>query len=149
MGLFDDVFSGGGSSKGKSFGKAESFAAILLGAAASDGHIAEEEAQGLWTITGRMQLFSNWTADRFNNMMDKLIHVLKRDGLDTLLERAAEGLPEELRETAFANACDLVLADGVVEDEEKKFLSQLTRVLGISGDQALTIARVMVVKNKG
>ena len=38
---------------------------------------------------------------------------------------------------------------GVVEDDEKKFLQNLTRYLKISGDQALTIARVMVIKNRG
>lgn len=148
MGLFDDVFDSP-SSSGKAMNKGEAFAAILLGAAASDGHIADEEAQGLWTITGRMKLFSSWSPDKFNHMMDKLVAMLKREGLDRMLDRAAKALPEELNETAFANACDIVLADGVVEDDEKTFLQKLTRMLEISGDQALTIAKVMVVKNRG
>ena len=42
MGLFDDAF---GSSKPKDLTKQEAFAGILLGATASDGHIADEEAE--------------------------------------------------------------------------------------------------------
>jgi hypothetical protein len=58
-------------------------------------------------------------------------------------------LPEELRDTAFANACDLLLADGGIEDEEKEFLDSLQRKLEIPGDQAISIVEVMVIKNKG
>lgn len=147
MGLFDGVF--GGSESTKEMSKGEAFAAVLLGAAAADGHIAEEEAHSLWTIIGRMKMYSNWSPDKFNSTMDRLVKNLKRSGLEALLERAAQYLPEELHETAFANACDIVLADGVVEDDEKKFLQNLTRYLRISGDQALTIARIMVIKNRG
>jgi tellurite resistance protein len=61
----------------------------------------------------------------------------------------AEGLPEGLRQTAFANACDIVLADGVVEDEEKEFLDHLQKALELDGDTALNIVEVMIIKNKG
>ena len=44
MGLFDNIFGGLGASK--TLTKPEAFAGILLGAVASDGHIADEEAQG-------------------------------------------------------------------------------------------------------
>jgi len=44
---------------------------------------------------------------------------------------------------------DLVLADGVVEDAEKEFLDDLQKILNISGDQALTIVEVMIIKNRG
>lgn len=147
MGLFDGVFGGGESNKEMS--KGEAFAAVLLGAAAADGHIAEEEARGLWTIIGRMRMYSNWSPDKFNSVMDRLVKNLKRAGLEAFLDRAVKYLPRELHETAFANACDVVLADGVVEDDEKKFLHLLQRALDVSGDQALTIARVMVIKNRG
>lgn len=147
MGLFDDIF--GGQKANKELSKPEAFAGILLGAMASDGHISGEECQGLWTILGRMKLYDNWTDDKFNHMMNRLVGVLKRDGLDKLLARCAKVLPEELHETAFAGACDLVLADGVVEDEEKDFLDNLQKILEIPGDQAITIVQVMVIKNRG
>ena len=58
-------------------------------------------------------------------------------------------LPEELRETVFANACDIILADGVVEGEEKALLEKLQKKLELSGDEAMDIVKVMVIKNRG
>jgi hypothetical protein len=147
MGLFDSVF--GGYSQNTPLNAPEGFAGILLGAVACDGHIADEEVNGLWTILPRMRLYQNWGGPQFNSMMDKLIGVLKREGLETLLTKSSQALPAELRETAFAGACDLVLADGVVDAEEKKFLNDLVQRLGISGDKALTIVEVMIIKNRG
>ncbi|HEY8505407.1 MAG TPA: tellurite resistance TerB family protein, partial [Gemmataceae bacterium] len=147
MGLFDNIF--GGHTPNKQFGKGESFAAILLGAVASDGHIADEEVRGLVTIMARMKMYENWTDEKFNSMLNRILGMIKREGVDKVIERASEGLPEALRETAFANACDLVLADGVVEDEEKEFLDKLQKRLEITGDTALDIVQVMIIKNRG
>jgi tellurite resistance protein len=147
MGLFDNMF--GAEKSSKELSKQEAFAGILLCASACDGHIADEEAQGLWTITARMKLFENYTAEKFNGMMNRLVGGLKRQGVEKLMQRCSSALPQQLQETAFAAACDIVLADGVVEDEEKEFLQDLQRELGISGDQALTIVEVMIIKNKG
>jgi hypothetical protein len=147
MGLFDDVLSEMAPSQQMT--KAEAFAGVLLAAVASDGHISDDEAQGLGTITARMKLFANIGPDKFNRLMDRLTGLLKRQGVETLLDKCVEALPEELHETAFANACNLVLADRGIEDDEKKFLSLLQRRLGVEREQALTIFKVMVIKNKG
>ena len=61
----------------------------------------------------------------------------------------SSGFPPELRDCAFANACDLILADGVVEDAERTFLEHLQRVLELDSDTALSIVEVMITKNKG
>jgi hypothetical protein len=147
MGLFDNLF--GSSSSNKSLNKQEAFAGILLGACACDGHIAEEEVHSLFTTTERMKLFEGMNANKWNSMMDVLIKILKREGVEKMVQKCAAGLPEDLRDTAFANACDIVLADGVVEDEEKDFLDSLQKYLEIDGDTALTIVEVMILKNKG
>ena len=146
MGLFDNLF---GESSSKALGKPEAFAGILLAASACDGHIADEEVQSLFTITQRMKLYEGMTPNKWNSMMDVLLKILKRDGVDKLVDQCAEVLPEDLRDCAFANVCDIVLADGVVEDEEKEFLDRLIKVLELDGDTALTIAEVMKIKNKG
>jgi hypothetical protein len=147
MGLFDNIF--GGQQTSKEMTKQEAFAGLLLCATACDGHIAEEEAQGLCTILSRMKLYDNWSGDKFGSMLNRLVGALKREGVDKVMERCSRTVPDELKETAFAGACDLVLADGVVEDEEKEFLDKLQKVLDIPGDQALTIVQVMIIKNKG
>ena len=146
MGLFDDTFE---TNKPKELSKQEAFAGILMAANASDGHVSDEEVQGFFTIMMRMKMFENYTDDKMRHMIDRMLGLLKRQGVDGVLDRCARTLPEELHKTAFANACDLILADGVVEEEEKEFINKLWKILGISGDDAKTIAQVMVIKNKG
>jgi hypothetical protein len=147
MGLFDKVF--GDMEGAQPWGPHEAFAGVLLAASACDGHIADEEVQSLFTKLGRMKMFQRYTDKLWSQLMNRLSGVLKRQGVETLLERSTSLLPAELRETVFANACDIVLADGVVEEDEKAFINDLQKKLELADDRALTIVQVMVVKNKG
>jgi len=147
MGLFDDAFTG---MEGKSgFGKAEAFAGVMLSAVACDGHISDEEVRSLFTTASRMKLFEQVNGQKWNRMMDKLLGILKRDGVDALLDKSVGALPDELHDTAFACACNLVLADQGIEDEEKQYLSNLQKRLNLDRDQSLKIFKVMVIKNRG
>lgn len=82
-------------------------------------------------------------------MVDWLTTALKRDGARKLVERCAKFLPEGLRECAFANACDVLLADGTVDRVEREFLEFLHETLALDNDTALNIVEVMIIKNKG
>jgi hypothetical protein len=147
MGLVDSAFDGMG--RDTTMTQQEAFAGILLGASACDGHISNEEAQGLGVIALRMKMFQGYDGSKFSKMMDKLLGILKRDGVETLVQRSVDALPEELGETAFAGACDLTLADQGIEEDEKEFLHELRMKLGIERDQAQKIFKVMAVKNRG
>jgi hypothetical protein len=147
MGLFDNLF--GSNEASKAFGPHEGFAGILLGASACDGHIADEEVQSLFTMLGRMKMYQRYTEKNWSTLVNRLLGLLKRKGVDELIEKSVEALPPELRATAFANACDIVLADGVVEDDEKEFLDKLQDRLELADEEAVNIVRVMVIKNKG
>ena len=148
MSIFDDVLEDGQFQE-QAFGPHEAYAGVLLASSACDGHIADEEVQSLVTILGRMKLYQHVTPNRFGSMMDRLMGILKRKGPEQLVEQSVGVLPPELRETAFVNCCDIVLADGVVEADEKEFINSLMLKLGISADRAKIIVKVMVYKNQG
>jgi tellurite resistance protein len=145
----DDVFGDMGGEKRAAFGPREGVAGILLGASACDGHIADEEVQSLMGCLMRMKLYERATEREFGKMMESLVALLKRGGPEKLVEKCAPCVPSELAETVFANACNIVLADGVVEDEEKEFLSTIMGQLDIAPDRAKKIIQIMVIKNKG
>lgn len=147
MGLFDSLF--GGMERNSKLSSQEAFAGILMGASACDGHIAEDEVSGLITTLCRMKMFQRFTDKQYNDMLNRLYGIIKKKGVDHLIEGCAEGLPAELRQTAFTNACDMVLADGVVEQDEKDFIEKLRKRLEIDRDDAVEIVQVMVIKNKG
>jgi hypothetical protein len=147
MGMFDNMFDG--KSAARTLGPADAFAGILLCASACDKHIDELEIADLLAITGRMKMFQALSKDEWNAMMAYLSKSIERDGVDKLLEKCVAALPEEWRDCVFANTCDLILADGVVEEEEKAFLDQLQAKLQVEGDTAVGIVEVMLIKNKG
>ena len=134
---------------GRPLSPQEAFAGILLGASACDGHASQEELHALFTITDRMLLFEHISRGRWNTVVGFLTRLLAREGSRKLIDRCAEALPDSLRQTAFANACDIVLADGIVQPEERQFLDHLQKALGIDAPTALTIVEVMITKNKG
>jgi len=149
MSLFDDVLSDDSSFAPEQFGPQEGFAGTLLAASACDGHIADEEVQSLITTLIRMKMYQHVPPQRFSSMMDRLLGVLKRGGPEKLIEMSVPVVPPELRETAFANCCDVVLADGIVEPDEKEFIDNLMIKMELDRTRAKTIVQVMVFKNQG
>ncbi len=147
MGLFDSIFSG--LETRTKLSPEEAFAGILIAASACDGHTSEDELQQLLTSLFRMKLYRRINEKQFNQVMNKLMGVLKKHGPENLVEGCCETLPDELCNAAFANACNLVFADGVVDDDEKEFINNLKKQLGLDPKTAKLILGVMVVKNKG
>lgn len=147
MGIFDALFSG--LETRKKLTPQESFAGILLAASACDGHISEDEMAQLFTALFRMKLYRNVNEKQFNQVWNKLMSVLKKNGPDALVDGCCEMLPQELYRAAFANACNIVLADGIIESEEKDFVDRLSVKLKLNPQAAKTIVQVMVIKNKG
>ena len=148
MGLFDKI-TGGRKQTQTTLGPAEAFAAIALIAVAADGYMTDSEAQAISTTLSRMQLFRSYPADVMRKMIDRLLGILQREGIEVLFNAAITTLPDELKETSFAVATDIVLADGEVTQEEEKLLNDLYRALEISEENAVKIIDVMLIKNKG
>lgn len=127
----------------------EAFAGVLLAAVAADGEVAEEEATGLAATLMRMRLYDGWADRDFHRAFRRLSADLRRDGLAAFTARLAEALPPDLRVTAFVNACDLVLADGAVEETESRLIDDLQRRLGVPDEFAAKVVEVLTAKNRG
>ena len=147
MGLFDKVF-GTQTKAQEMFSPAEAYAAIALAAIASDGYLADEEVEGFITNLNRMQLFRSYSGDVMRRMIDKLFGILKREGVGALFNAAKSSLPHEMAPSVFAVATDLVLADGVVTEQEQDFLNQLYQALEIPDEIAVKVVEVMMMKNQ-
>lgn len=148
MGLFDQVCAVPATEKPKLNG-AEAFAAIALAAVSADGYLSDEEAESIPYILSRMNLFQSYANNQMERLFDKLLTIMKTQGVAVLLAAAKTTLPENLEQTAFAIATDLILSDGLVTPEEKIFLEQLYQVLEIPEATAQNIIDVMLIKNQG
>lgn len=148
MSLFDDILDSGNFSE-KAFGPQEGFAGILLAASACDGHIADEEAASLSLAIRQKKLYQRLTPQQYSAMFDRLLGLLRKGGHEKLVSKCVPVVPEELRETVFANAVDVVMANGSVDDDEREFINDLKTRLELDDDRARTIVKVMVYKNRG
>jgi hypothetical protein len=150
MGLFDQMFDDRKSSAGKvDLSPAEAFASIALVAIAADGYLADQEGEDMSLLLSRMKLFNNYRGEALHRMLDTLLDRLKREGPGQLVAKAKVCLPADLRETAFAIATDLILADRTVTQQEQAFLDDLYRILELPEQLALQIVQVMTIKNRG
>jgi hypothetical protein len=145
MALFDNQFSN--NTVKEVFTSAEAFAAIALLAIASDGYPSDEETKGVSLMLSRMKLFCTYSTQVIEQILEKLLKILHREGFNTLFEIAKESLSFELRESAFAVAADIVLINSVMTQDEQEFLNDLYHYLGLNEQVANQIVEVMRMKN--
>jgi len=150
MGLFDTLFKVNQSRLSNiKLSSEEAFIAIMFSAIKADDRVTREEMQTLGYILSRFKGLGSLTPPQFNNLMDRFMKIVDREGVGTLVTAAKATLAEGLRETAFANAVELVLADGIVDPKEKEFLEKLQEAVGVSNETAEKIIQVMIIKNRG
>lgn len=146
MGLFDKIFKA--VPEEDKLTKQEAFAGIAVAMAGADGSIAESEWDGICNYLRRLRLYDNFADAAFSKMFDKIFRILKSKGASALVASSIDGLPEDLKLTAFACAVDIALADGVLEEEEKGIISQLADSPQIPEQTAVSIIEVLIIKNK-
>ncbi|WP_373525841.1 tellurite resistance TerB family protein [Nostoc sp.] len=148
MGLFDAVL-GTESQTQTALNPEEAFAVIVLMATASDGYLSVEQVNYITSVLSRIKLFKSYPHEMMNRLFDKILDILRGDGFNSLFNIAKESLSQDLREAAFAVATDLVLAEGIIPEEEKNFLNDLYQALGVSSEIAIPIMQVILIKNRG
>ncbi len=147
MGVFDKVFS---KEQGTvTLSKPEAFAAVAVAAVASDGDISPEEVQRAVINLATLKSFRRHDLRELSNTLNKVSGMIKKRGVSTVIQSAKAVLSADERPSAFFVATDLILADGVVEEQEKKFLEELQTALGIDDETALKISEVVLIKNRG
>lgn len=146
MGLFDKVL--GNKNETVTLNKPESMAAIAVVAVAADGEISDEEINRVVIDLVTLRTFRRYDMRDLSNTLNKVAGLVKRRGAGPVLTAANSVLRKEEKESAFFVAADLVLADGVVEPDEKKFLEELQNTLSIDDGTALKIVEVCSIKNK-
>ncbi len=121
---------------------------ILIKTMAADGEIEPEEISQLNAICCRSPLFSQNTKEEDDHLIDFAIRMLQQEKENALTLAAAQLTPE-LQETAFALSTDIVLADGVVTDEEEAFIEQLGSDLQVGSEAVKAIVYTTIARNRG
>jgi hypothetical protein len=127
---------------------AEAFAVIALIAVAPDGNPSQKQLSDIYRTLSNLKVLNRQSKDDMQSMFEELSGIIRHEGVNSLFDAAKDSMEEDLRETAFAIATDLVLADGILPGEED-FLTELYQALRIRSEVGQKIIEVMFIKYRG
>ena len=109
---------------------------------ASDGNMTDSELATIGDIVRMLPVFSGFDETQLSEVASQCVATLQNeDGLDLALNAIREALPDYLRETAYAVACDVAAADGEASQEELRLLELLRHRIGVDRLAAAAIER--------
>ncbi len=109
---------------------------------AADRNMSDAELQTMGKVVQSLPVFKDFDDESLPSVAANCAEQLGRDdGLDGTLDTILAALPENLRETAYAVACDIAAADGRVVNEEVRLLQMLREKLEIDRLTAAAIER--------
>ena len=108
--------------------------------AAADRDMSDAEMSSIGDMVGHLPVFRDYDRAKIAKTAASCVDVLSGpDGLDAVLKKISDGLPEKLRETAYALACDVASADGSVREPELRMLEEIREELSIDRLHAAAI----------
>lgn len=118
----------------------DALVAVMVAVSASDEQMRTSELVAIQRIVNHMPVFVAYDADRIRTVSQTVFDLFEEeDGLDALFGLIRDALPERLRETAYALACDVVAADGKLPDMELRMLEEVREELAIDRLHAAAI----------
>lgn len=110
--------------------------------AAADADMTDRELGTIGEMVRFLPVFRDYGTDGLPEAAGACAELLQRDdGLDRALDEIYAALPEHLRETAYALACDVVAADGKASQEELRLLEMIRHRLEVGRLAAAAIER--------
>jgi len=109
---------------------------------AADNNMPDVELQSIGDMVMHLPVFRDFDRGKLTQITSECAKLLQdKDGLEKALGAVKEALPEKLRETAYALACDVAAADGKVTQEESRLLEMIRFRLNIGRLPAAAIER--------
>jgi tellurite resistance protein len=104
--------------------------------------IGKSERDIIGDIIGHLPVFRGFDNGKLARHLNTCAELLSGDdGLDNTLAAIKAALPDRLRETAYAIACDLIASDGEATQEELQILDLIRTTLEIGRLAAAAIER--------
>jgi tellurite resistance protein len=114
----------------------------MVMASAADSDMTDAELARIGEIVSHLPIFASFDTERLPEIANDCAVILSdADGLDKAFDAMRGALPNRLRETAYALACDVVAADGSAAQEELRLLEIMRHSLDIDRLNAAAIER--------
>lgn len=116
--------------------EAEGYCGIAVAAIYSDGVITGEEDERLLDALLDLDALEGAEERALRASLERMVSFAKRHGEGRLLKEAAAAIPPARRVDAFRLAADIIVADGVLESDEREFLERFRVALDLDVMQA-------------
>jgi uncharacterized tellurite resistance protein B-like protein len=117
---------------------------ILMMAKISDGQVKPREDEAFLSSLKRARSLAGLSESELRAIEARVASGLS----DATLAEAARHIPEELRLPLFAQALDILLADGEISEAEADFINGLIFQLNINSSEVEPVIEVLTLKNR-
>ncbi len=115
---------------------------VMVIVSAADREMTDAELHAIGAEVQRLPVFRDYDAGNLAHAAGDCAALLQdEEGLDTVLGIVKGVLPERLRETAYALACDIAVADGKLSQEELRVLQMIRNRLALDRLHTAAIER--------
>ncbi|KAA9008185.1 tellurite resistance TerB family protein [Histidinibacterium aquaticum] len=120
----------------------DALVALMVTVSASDENIRTAELMEITNMINNLPIFADYDPDQIKRVSETVFDLLEQeDGLDAIFGLIKGALPEKLNETAYALACDVAAADGIVGQTEGRILEEIRYEFSIDRLTAAAIER--------
>ena len=118
----------------------DALVAVMIAVSAADAQMRTPELVAIQRMVSQMPVFATYDMDRIRVIAQTVFDLFEEeDGLAALFGLIRDALPERLRETAYALACDVVAAEGRFREVELRMLEEVREELVIDRLHAAAI----------
>ena len=117
------------------------FASVLY----QDKILKESEIEHLSRM---LVLSSKFKGSSLNDLTKKALSLQAIHGSKMIIEQAAPLISENFRETLFAMTCEIMTADGTVNDQESELLAMIALYIGLSMETMKMMLTTYLIRNR-
>ena len=120
----------------------DALVAIMIAGGASDENMSNRELVSISRIVDHLPIFKDYDPSKIKLIAETVFDLFEEeDGLDALFGLVKQALPERLYETAYALACDVAAADGMLPEVQLRFLEEIRHEFSIDRLHGAAIER--------
>jgi uncharacterized tellurite resistance protein B-like protein len=99
-------------------------------------------------LSRMLVLSSKFKSSSLNDLTVKALSLQAEHGSKALIEHSALLISEDFKETLFAMCCELMTADGKIDDNESEILAMVALYLGLSIENMKMMLTTYLIRNR-
>ena len=99
-------------------------------------------------LSRMLVLSSKFKSSSLNDLTIQALSLQATHGSKVLIEHCAPLISEDFKETLFAMCCELMTADGKIDDNESEILAMVALYLGLSIENMKMMLTTYLIRNR-